>query len=87
MTDSPAPTEPGPACASPWPRAAAATSWLVTKLDRLDRSMPDDGRAIAEELTAREFKLSIGGSVHDPTDPVGRPLFNALAMLAEFEAR
>ena len=31
-------------------------------------------------------KLSIGGSVHDPTDPVGRLLFNVLAMVAEFEA-
>jgi DNA invertase Pin-like site-specific DNA recombinase len=29
--------------------------------------------------------LSIGGSVHDPTDPVGRLLFNVLAMVAEFE--
>ena len=32
------------------------------------------------------MKLSIGGSVHDPTDPVGRLLFNVLAMVAEFEA-
>jgi len=24
--------------------------------------------------------------VHDPTDPVGRVLFNVLAMVAEFEA-
>ena len=30
--------------------------------------------------------LSIGGSVHDPTDPVGRLLFNVLAMVAEFES-
>jgi DNA invertase Pin-like site-specific DNA recombinase len=29
-------------------------------------------------------KLSIGGSVHGPTDPVGRLLFNVLAMVAEF---
>lgn len=27
----------------------------------------------------------MGGSVHDPTDPVGKVLFNALAMVAEFE--
>ena len=33
-----------------------------------------------------EVKLSIGASVHDPTDPVGRLLFNVLAMVAEFEA-
>jgi DNA invertase Pin-like site-specific DNA recombinase len=31
-------------------------------------------------------KLSIGGSIHDPTDPVGRLLFNVLAMVAEFES-
>jgi len=31
-------------------------------------------------------KLSLGGSVYDPSDPVGRLLFNVLAMVAEFEA-
>jgi hypothetical protein len=30
-------------------------------------------------------RLSIGGSVHDPADPVGRLLFNVLAMVPEFE--
>ncbi len=30
--------------------------------------------------------VNLGGSVHDPTDPVGRLLFNVLAMVAEFEA-
>jgi DNA invertase Pin-like site-specific DNA recombinase len=58
---------------------------VVTKLDRLARSLPD-ARAIADELTARQVKLNLGGSVHDPTDPVGRLLFNLLAMVAEFEA-
>jgi DNA invertase Pin-like site-specific DNA recombinase len=28
----------------------------------------------------------LGGSIHDPTDPVGRLLFNVLAMVAEFES-
>jgi DNA invertase Pin-like site-specific DNA recombinase len=28
----------------------------------------------------------LGGSLHDPTDPVGRLLFNVLAMVAEFES-
>ena len=32
------------------------------------------------------MKLSLGGSVYDPTDPVGRLSFNVLAMVAEFEA-
>ncbi len=58
---------------------------VVTKLDRLARSLPD-ARQILEDLTRREIKLSLGGSAHDPTDPVGRLLFNVLAMVAEFEA-
>ena len=56
---------------------------VVTKLDRLARSLPD-ARAIADELTVRQVRL--GGSVYDPTDPVGRLLFNVLAMVAEFES-
>lgn len=58
---------------------------VVTKLDRLARSLPD-AREIADELTARQVKLSLGSSVYDPTDAVGRLLFNVLAMVAEFEA-
>jgi hypothetical protein len=56
---------------------------VVTKLDRLARSLPD-ARAIADELTARQVRLSLGGSVYDPTDAVGRLLFNVLAIVAEF---
>ena len=58
---------------------------VVTKLDRLARSLPD-ARDILQDITRRDVKLSIGGSVHDPTDPVGRLLFNVLAMVAEFES-
>ena len=57
---------------------------VVTKLDRLARSLPD-ARAIADELTQRQVRLNLGGSVYDPNDPVGRLLFNVLAMVAEFE--
>jgi DNA invertase Pin-like site-specific DNA recombinase len=53
------------------------------RVDRLARSLPD-ARDIVAELTARDVTLSLGGSVHDPTDPVGRLLFNVLAMVAEF---
>ncbi len=60
-------------------------SLVVTKLDRLARSLPD-ARDIADELTARQVKLNLGGSVYDPTDAIGRLLFNVLAMVAEFEA-
>src|ERR1035437_5374455 len=48
-------------------------------------SLPD-ARDIVEELTAAEVKLNIGGSLHDPNDPIGRLLFNVLAMIAEFES-
>lgn len=58
---------------------------VVTKLDRLARSLPD-AQAIADELTTRRISLSLGGSVYDPTDAVGRPPFNVLAMVAEFES-
>ena len=58
---------------------------VVTKLDRLARSLPD-ARAIADELTSRQIKLSLGGSVYDPTDAIGRLLFIVLAMVAEFES-
>jgi DNA invertase Pin-like site-specific DNA recombinase len=58
---------------------------VVTKLDRLARSLPD-ARAIADELTTRQVSLNLGGSVYDPTDAIGRLLFNVLAMVAEFEA-
>jgi hypothetical protein len=34
-----------------------------------------DARDILDELTRRNVKLSLGGSIHDPTDPVGRLLF------------
>ena len=63
----------------------AGDTLVVTKLDRLARSLPD-ARDIAGELTSAGVKLNIGGSLHDPDDPVGRLLFNVLAMIAEFES-
>ncbi|MBT2537490.1 recombinase family protein [Arthrobacter sp. ISL-69] len=60
-------------------------TFVVTKLDRLARSVRD-AHEIVDELAQRNVKLSVGGSVHDPTDPVGKLLFNVLAMEAEFES-
>jgi len=51
----------------------AGDTLVVTKLNRLARSVPD-ARDSVEELTSREVSLSIGGAVHDPSDPVGRLL-------------
>jgi len=58
---------------------------VVTNLDRLARSVPG-ARDIVDELTARGVRLNLGGSIHDPTDPIGRLLFTVLSMTAEFEA-
>ena len=63
----------------------AGDTLVVTKLDRLARSL-SDARDIADELTAKGVALNLGGSVHDLTDPVGRLLFNVLGMVAEFES-
>lgn len=60
-------------------------TFVVAKLDRLARSVPD-ARAIGDELADRGVKLQIGGNVHDPTDPMGKLFFNILATFAEFEA-
>src|ERR1700752_5082431 len=57
----------------------------VPKLDRLARSVPD-ARAIGDSLAARGVRLSLGGSVYDPNDPMGKCFFNILATFAEFEA-
>jgi len=64
---------------------AGDPSAAQAQLDRLARSLTD-ARNIVEELTTAGVKLNIGGSVHDPTDPVERQLFNVLAMIAEFES-
>lgn len=63
----------------------AGDVFVVPKLDRLARSVPD-ARAIAEQLEKKGVKLALGASVYDPTDPMGKMFFNILATFAEFEA-
>lgn len=58
---------------------------IVSKLDRLARSVPD-ARMIGDTLAQRGVKLQIGSSVYDPKDPMGKMFFNILATFAEFEA-
>ncbi len=57
---------------------------VVPKLDRLARSVPD-ARKIGDSLAARGIRLSLGGQVYDPADPMGKMFFNILATFAEFE--
>lgn len=58
---------------------------VVTKLDRLARSVPD-AREIALELQNKGVRLALGRSIYDPTDPMGKMFFNILATFAEFES-
>lgn len=58
---------------------------VVTKLDRLARSLPD-AREIADSLAEREVQLALGSTVYDPGDPMGKMFFNILATFSEFES-
>ncbi len=63
----------------------AGDTLVVTKLDRLARSVPD-AREIADQLLAREARLALGATLYDPADPMGKMFFNILATFAEFES-
>lgn len=63
----------------------AGDTFVVAKLDRLARSVPD-ARAIADQLAAKDVALALGPTVYDPGDPMGKIFFNILASFAEFEA-
>jgi DNA invertase Pin-like site-specific DNA recombinase len=62
----------------------AGDTLVVPKLDRLARSVPD-ARDIGDSLVARGVRLSLGGAIYDPADPMGKMFFNILATFAEFE--
>ena len=65
----------------------AGDTLVVTKLDRLARSLPAPRPPRHCRRAHRPLRApQPGGSVYDPTDAVGRLLFNVLAMVAEFEA-
>lgn len=63
----------------------AGDTLVVTKLDRLARSVRD-AADIAADIEQRGARLSLAGSIYDSQDPMGKLLFNVLSMVAEFEA-
>lgn len=63
----------------------AGDTLVVPKLDRLARSVPD-ARDIGDTLVQRGVRLSLGGNIYDPSDPMSKMFFNMLAVFAEFEA-
>jgi DNA invertase Pin-like site-specific DNA recombinase len=58
---------------------------VVTKLDRLARSM-SDASDIARDLTGRGVGLQFQGTTYNPNDPIGKLMFGMLAVMAEFES-
>lgn len=58
---------------------------VVTKLDRLARSVPDV-RVISDQLEAKGVRLALGTEIYNPSDPMGKMFFNIVATFAEFEA-
>ncbi|MGH3977404.1 MAG: recombinase family protein [Pseudonocardiaceae bacterium] len=66
--------------------AVGAGEVLVAKLDRLARSVPD-ARDIGDSLIARGVRLSLGGTIYDPSDPVGKMFVIILATLRRVRGR
>jgi DNA invertase Pin-like site-specific DNA recombinase len=60
-------------------------TFVVTKLHRLARSVPD-AMAILGQLSERGARFAIGGTVYDWRDPFGRMFLQSLAVVADFEA-
>ncbi|MGP6175469.1 recombinase family protein [Corynebacterium sp. A21] len=60
-------------------------TFVVTKLDRLARSV-EDATTISRELHEGDVTIRIGAETFDPHSPYGKMLFTVLAMVAEFEA-
>lgn len=60
-------------------------TFIVAKLDRLARSVPD-AHAITQELADKGVSLSIGGTVYDLSGPRGKVFLDILSMVAEFES-
>ncbi len=65
--------------------AREGDTFVVTKLDRLARSIRDF-HELADAITAKGVALQIGGQTYDPTSPMGRMFFSLLATFAEFES-
>jgi DNA invertase Pin-like site-specific DNA recombinase len=58
---------------------------VVTRLDRLARSVPD-ALEILGQLAERGVHLALGPAVYDWDDPMARMFLQILAVVAEFEA-
>ena len=82
-------TEPAPitsvlAWTRRWPRSAPATLWWCRNWTGSPAPCPTPAPS-ATTSPPYGIKLTLGGQVYDPTDPMGKLLFNILATFAEFQ--
>ena len=75
----------GPGLAEALAAVGKGDTLVVTKLDRLGRSVTDLN-AIVTELDAKGARLIYGGQVYSPGDPSSKMFFTVLGAMAEFEA-
>jgi DNA invertase Pin-like site-specific DNA recombinase len=73
-----------PASTRPSPRSGPATPPSSRSWTDSPGRYPTPARS-ATTWSHRSAKLSLGGSVYDPADPMGKMFFNILATFAEFE--
>lgn len=77
---------PRPALTAALSAVSARDTLVVTKLDRLARSVSDLSE-IGTDLQSRDVLLMFDGTVHDPQDPIGATVFAMLSTtFAEFES-
>jgi DNA invertase Pin-like site-specific DNA recombinase len=62
----------------------AGDTLVVTRLDRLARSVPD-ALEILSQLADRQVRFALGGAIYDWGDPLARMFLQILAVVAEFE--
>ena len=72
---SPAPAAPAPSWTRPWPGVRSSDTLVAPKLDRLACSVPDARPHRRLSLVARGIKLSLGGTIYDPANPL-RKMFS-----------
>lgn len=63
----------------------AGDMFVVTKLDRLARSLTD-AQSIFKDIEDRGAVLTFGGTTYDPRDPMGKMMFSMLGVFSEFES-
>jgi DNA invertase Pin-like site-specific DNA recombinase len=63
----------------------AGDTLVITKLDRLARSVPD-ARDIISGLADAGVSFQMGGTIHDWSDPFSKAFLMMLSVFAEFEA-